>query len=125
VAFIDGGDAVIFDTKTGRRMRITKTTGSESSPRWRATIRMSPSFATESLHRSVEAESHAVVAQLTDVAPKRPEPRPTESQKFVSEEEARLIEFVREQKAQKRRTRRRRSRTSCLPRAQNARPPRI
>jgi dipeptidyl aminopeptidase/acylaminoacyl peptidase len=100
--FTYAGDVVVFDAKTGRRMHITRTTGPESGPRWARNdthvtfVRDGNLFVVP-----VEAESTAVIAQLTDVGPKRPEPRTTESQKFLSEEEARLIEFVREQKEQK------------------------
>ena len=41
------------------------------------------------------------MTQLTDVAPERAEPRLTDSQKFMRDEEEKLIEFVREQKEQK------------------------
>jgi dienelactone hydrolase len=44
-----------------------------------------------------------VVTQLTDVAPRRAEPRPTESQTFLRDEEARLIDFVRRQAEEKKR----------------------
>jgi dipeptidyl aminopeptidase/acylaminoacyl peptidase len=101
----DDGDVVIFDSKTGRRVNVTKTTGPESSPRWARNdthvtfVRDGNLFIVP-----VDGEGSAVIAQLTDVAPKRPDPRPTESQKFLSDEEAKLIEFIREQKEQKKRT---------------------
>ncbi len=43
------------------------------------------------------------MTQLTDVAPKRPEPRLTDSQKFIKDEEQKLIEYLREQAEQKKR----------------------
>jgi dipeptidyl aminopeptidase/acylaminoacyl peptidase len=100
----DGGDVLIFDSKTGRRVNVTKTTGSESNPRWARNdthvtfVRDGNLFIVP-----VGGDGSAVIAQLTDVAPKRPEPRPTESQKFLSDEEAKLIEFIREQNEQKKR----------------------
>ena len=102
VLFSDAGDVVVFDAKAGRRIQITRTAGSESSPRW-ARGDTHVTFVREGnlFIVPVEGESASVITQLTDVAPKRPEPRPTESQKFVSEEEAKLIEFIREQKEQK------------------------
>ena len=39
--------------------------------------------------------------QLTDVAPKKAEPRLTDSQKFMRDEEEKLLEAVKEQKDRK------------------------
>ena len=44
------------------------------------------------------------MAQLTDVAAKRQEQKVTDSQKFIKDEEQKLIEFLREQAEQKKRT---------------------
>ena len=42
-----------------------------------------------------------LLTQLTDVAPRRPEPRLTDSQRFIRDEEEKLIDFVEKQKAEK------------------------
>ena len=49
----------------------------------------------------VDGSDAALVTQLAEVAPKRAEPKLTESQKFLRDEEEKLIGFVREQKEQK------------------------
>ena len=49
----------------------------------------------------VTAVMPSLVQQLTDVGPKKPEPRLTDSQKFMRDEEAKLLDAVREQKEQK------------------------
>jgi hypothetical protein len=59
-------------------------------------------FVTEtcSSFRSNRPDS-GIVTQLTDVAPKKSDPRLTDSQKFLRDEEEKLIEHVRTQKEQK------------------------
>jgi dipeptidyl aminopeptidase/acylaminoacyl peptidase len=101
--FADRGDIVMYDARSGRRIHITKTTGAESAPRWarRGThvtfVRDGNLFIVP-----IQAEATAaLITQLTDVSPRRPEPRQTESQKFLSEEEARLIERIRVEKDRK------------------------
>jgi dipeptidyl aminopeptidase/acylaminoacyl peptidase len=102
VLFVEGGDIVMFDSTTGRRRHITRTTGGESSPRW-ARGDTHVTFVREGnlFIVPVTADATTVVAQLTDVAPRRAEPRPTDSQKFLRDEEEKLIEFIREQKEKK------------------------
>jgi len=96
-----GGDIVIVEPD-GTRRQITRTSGAESSPRWarRDThvtyIRDGNLFIVP-----VTGETTALVTQLTDVTPKKVEPRLTDSQKFLRDEEEALIKHVREEKAQK------------------------
>jgi dipeptidyl aminopeptidase/acylaminoacyl peptidase len=102
VLSVDRGDVVLHDAGAGRRRHITRTTGSESGPRWARNdthvtfVRDGNLFIVP-----LEGDGSALVAQLTDVAPKRTEPRLSDSQKFLRDEEARLIEFIREQAEQK------------------------
>ena len=106
VLYTERGDVVMFDAAIGRRLYVTRTTAAESNPRW-ARNDTHVTFVREGNLFIVgagvpgQAAGDAVVAQLTDVAARRPEPRPTESQKFLSEEEARLIDYIREQKEEK------------------------
>ena len=101
VLSVDGGDIVLVD-KRGTRRQITRTTGSESNPRWARNdthvtyVRDGNLFIVP-----VDGGSGALITQLSDVGPKPSEPRLTDSQKFLREEEEKLISFVREQKAQK------------------------
>jgi dipeptidyl aminopeptidase/acylaminoacyl peptidase len=102
IVFADAGDIVMIDS--GRRVQITRTTGAESNPRWSRNdthvtyVRDGNLFIVP-----VEPAASAVVSQLTDVAPKRPEPKLTESQKFIKDEEQKLIGYLRERADEKKR----------------------
>jgi dipeptidyl aminopeptidase/acylaminoacyl peptidase len=98
----EDGDIYIHDGATGKRVQLTRTNGPESSPRWARNdthvtyVRDGNLFIVP-----VEAGAGAVVAQLTDVAPRRAEPRLTDSQRFIRDEEQKLIDFVRDQKEER------------------------
>ena len=100
--FVDRGDIVMLDG--ARRVQITRTTGDESNPRWARNdthvtyVRDGNLFIVP-----VDGPSSGVVVQLTDVVAKRSEPRLTDSQKFIKEEEQKLIEYLRERAAEKKR----------------------
>jgi dipeptidyl aminopeptidase/acylaminoacyl peptidase len=102
VVFVDDGDIVMVDAIAGTRRQITRTVGNESSPRWARNdthvtwVREGNLFITP-----VEAGAGALLTQLTDVAAKRPEPRLTDSQRFMRDEEEKLIDFVEKQKTEK------------------------
>ncbi len=100
--FADRGDIVIYDARAGRRIHVTKTAGAESGPRW-ARDDTHVTFVRDGnlFLVPVKAEGAPLITQLTGVSARRPEPRQTESQKFLSEEEARLIEHIREEKERK------------------------
>jgi hypothetical protein len=103
VLFVDGGDIVLVDGT--HRRQITRTTAGESNPRWIRRdsqityVRDGNLFAV-----SLDGTSPTVVAQLTDVGPKKPEPRLTDSQKFIRDEEEKLIEFLKQQRDDKKKT---------------------
>ena len=102
VVFVDAGDVVMIDA--GRRIQITRTTGAESNPRWARNdthvtyVREGNLFIVP-----IDSPSSAIVSQLTDVAPKRSEPKLTESQKFIKDEEQKLIGYLRERADEKKR----------------------
>ena len=102
ILFVDGGDIVLVDSGKGSRRQITRTTGAESNPRWArhdthvTYVRDGNLFIVP-----IDSLDSGIVTQLTDVAPKKSEPRLTESQKFLREEEEKLIDYVRTQKEQK------------------------
>ncbi len=102
VLFVDGGDIVLVDSANGTRRRITRTTGVESNARWAkhdthvTYVRDGNLFVVP-----IDSPDSGIVTQLTDVAPKKSEPKLTESQKFLRDEEEKLIEYVRTQKEQK------------------------
>src|SRR5262245_24499585 len=98
-----GGDVFIHDPAApSARMMVTRTSGAESNPRWARNgthvtyVRDGNLFIVP-----LQGAAGALVAQLTDVGPKRAEPRLTDSQKFLREEEEKLIGFVREQRQDK------------------------
>jgi dipeptidyl aminopeptidase/acylaminoacyl peptidase len=101
VVFVDAGDVVLIDA-AGERRQITRTTGAESNPRW---VRNDSaiSFVRDGnlFVIPVDGGGEALLQQLTDVAPKKTEPKPTDSQKFVKGEEEALIQYVREQNEKK------------------------
>jgi dipeptidyl aminopeptidase/acylaminoacyl peptidase len=105
VVFVDSGDIILVDAASGVRRQITRTTGAESNPRWARNdthvtwVREGNLFIAP-----VEAGGTSVLSQLTDVVPRKQEPRLTASQRFIREEEEKLIDFVEKQKAEKKRT---------------------
>ena len=102
VLFADQGDIAIYDGAAGRRVRVTRTTATESHPRWaRDDTRVTFVRDGNLFIVLVQDGAGAVLTQLTDVKPAKPEPRLTESQKFLREEEQKLIERVRELKEER------------------------
>jgi len=100
----DRGDIVIIDTIANRRIEVTRTTGNESNPRW----------AKEETHVTfirdnnlfivpVQDVTAGALVQLTDAAVRRAETRPTDSQKFLKDEEQKLIEWVEAETARRKR----------------------
>ena len=110
-----GGDIFIHDPAApAARIAVTRTSAPESSPRWARNgthvtyVREGNLFIVP-----VQPAAGALVTQLTDVGPKRAEPRLTDSQKFLREEEEKLIGFVREQRQDKQKAEEKARPTSC------------
>jgi dipeptidyl aminopeptidase/acylaminoacyl peptidase len=101
ILFSDGGDIVIFDTSTGSRRQVTKTSGSEGNPRWARNDTHVTYASGGNLFVVAVDGSATLVTQLTDVIQRKPEPRLTDSQKFIKDEEQKLIEAVRERAEQR------------------------
>ncbi|MFP5378367.1 MAG: prolyl oligopeptidase family serine peptidase [Vicinamibacteria bacterium] len=113
---VDRGDVVIIDTHGPTRFDVTRTTGAESSPRWaRGGTHVTFLRDNNLFLVPVGEAAGGTVVQLTDVGPRRPEPRLTDSQRFLKEEEARLLDWVREA-AERRRRNEARDRERALPR---------
>jgi dipeptidyl aminopeptidase/acylaminoacyl peptidase len=105
VLFVDGGDVVLLDSSSGQRRQITRTSGPESNPRWARNDTHVTWIRDGNLYIApVESTPFALLTQLTDVAPRRTEPRLTDSQRFIREEEEKLIDFVQKQRAEKKKT---------------------
>ena len=101
ILFSDGGDIVIYDTVTGRRRQITKTSAAEGSPRWARNDTHVTYVSGGNLFIVAVDGSDTVVTQLTDVTQRRQEPRLTDSQRFIRDEEQKLIEAVRQRVEQR------------------------
>jgi dipeptidyl aminopeptidase/acylaminoacyl peptidase len=106
VLFVDGGDIVLVDAIARTRRQVTRTTGPESNPRWARNdthvtwVRDGNLFIAP-----IDAGGgSSILSQLTDVGPRRQEPRLTDSQRFVRDEEEKLIDFIEKQKAERKRT---------------------
>ena len=101
VLFADRGDIVMID-QAGTRRWITRTTAGEGNPRW-ARNDTAVTYVREGnlFIVPVDGSGPTLVQQLTDVAAKRPEPRLTDSQKFIRDEQEKLLEVIKEQKDKK------------------------
>jgi dipeptidyl aminopeptidase/acylaminoacyl peptidase len=102
VLFVDRGDIVLLDTVAGTRRQVTRTTGNEANPRW-ARRETAITFTRDNNLFVVPLDS-GEIAQLTDVQPKKREPRDTDSQKFIKAEESKLIEHTRIEAEKKKKT---------------------
>lgn len=113
---IDRGDVVVIDTVARARRDVTRTTGNEASPRWArggshvTFVRDNNLFIVP-----VDGPSSGTLVQLTDVSPRRNEPRLTDSQRVMKEEEQKLLDWV-EEEAARRKRRQERDRARSLPR---------
>ena len=113
---VDRGDIVIIDTVARKRIDVTRTTGNESSPRW-ARGETHVTFVRDNNLFIVPVGGDAptgVITQLTDVSARRADPRVTDSQKMIKEEERKLIDWV-EQEAARRKRREELDKSRALP----------
>mgnify|MGYP001600960805 FL=1 len=112
----DRGDIVIVDTIARRRIDVTRTTGSESSPRW-ARGETHVTFVRDNNLFIVPVQDvlGGALVQLTDAAVRRADPRPTDSQKFLKDEEQKLLDWV-EGESERRKRREALDRARALPR---------
>jgi dipeptidyl aminopeptidase/acylaminoacyl peptidase len=121
VLFTDAGDVVIFDTAAGTRRQITRTTTAESNARWARNDSHITFVSGGNLFIVPVDTSGTMVTQLTDVIQRRQDPKLTESQQFIKEEEKKLIEAVRE-RAQERQKREEEAKKERLPQFELAGP---
>ncbi len=99
VVAVQDGDIVLIDTVARTRRPLTRTTARETSPRW-ARNETHVTFVRENNVFIVPVASSgaadALFVQLTDISPKKSDPPITDSQKFIKEEELKLLEAVKE-----------------------------
>jgi dipeptidyl aminopeptidase/acylaminoacyl peptidase len=113
--YTDDGDIVLHDMATGTRRQVTRTSGSENNPRWARNDTHVTYVSGGNLFIVPVDGSGTLVTQLTDVTRRRPDPKLTESQKFIKDEEQKLIEAVRE-RAEQRKKREAEEKKEQLPR---------
>ena len=102
VVFAEDGDIVLVDGT--RRVQITRTTEAESNPRWaRNDTHITYVRGGNLFIVPADGSGAALVTQLTDVAVKRQEPKLTDSQKFIKDEEQKLIDYLRQRAEDKKR----------------------
>lgn len=129
VAGIDRGDVVVIDTVAHTRVDVTHTTATESSVRWtrngtHVTFVRDNNLFIEPVSGPSDSsaapptqgrQSSGGLVQLTDVAQRRPDPKLTDSQTFIKQEERGLLQWV-EQEAERRHRREERDRANRPPR---------
>src|SRR5262249_47680158 len=101
VDLVDRGDIVLVDSVAGTRRQITRTSGGESNPRW-AKGETAVTFVRDNNLFFVPIDSGSI-EQLTDIGPRKRDPRETDSQKFVKSEEEKLIDHTRLEAEKKKR----------------------
>jgi dipeptidyl aminopeptidase/acylaminoacyl peptidase len=119
--FNDRGDVVIFDAASGARRQITKTSGAEGNPRWARNDTHVTYVSGGNLFITPVDGSGTLVTQVTDVIQRRNDPRLTESQQFIKDEELKLIDKVRKD-AEQRKKREEEAAKDRLPRFELAGP---
>ncbi len=103
-----GGDVVLLDTVAGTRTEIARTSGAESSPRWSADETRVTYVREGGLY--VVSLSGAGVRQLAESGTKAAEPKQTDSQASLADQELELLAHVRETKRRRERDEARRDR---------------
>jgi len=116
VLTVQDGDVVLIDTVARTRTPITRTAGPESAPRW-ARNETHVTFIRENavFIVPVSGSERGVIVQLSEAGPRRPDPKPTDSQTFLKDEEQSLIAFTKEA-AEKRKKEEERRKAQALPR---------
>lgn len=100
---VAAGNIVLIDAVAGTRQLITRTSTSESNPRW-ARNETAVTFTRDNcLYLVPLGEDADRLVQINDAGPKKRDPQTTDSQKYLEKEEESLIEAVKE--ADKRRKR--------------------
>lgn len=101
---VDRGDIVVIDTVAKRRLEVTRTTATESSPRWARNETAVTFLRDNNLYLvSLGADATAGLQQLTDVQTKRTDTPVTDSQRVLRKEEASLLTWVEQEKARRQR----------------------
>ena len=100
---VQEGDVVLVDTTARTRRVLAGSTATESSPHFTARETAVSYVRDNNLFRVALGAEGDVVVQLTDVGPKKKEPKLTESQQFLKDEERKLLKQVDEAAARRKR----------------------
>ncbi|RPI19248.1 MAG: S9 family peptidase [Acidobacteria bacterium] len=101
VLIVQEGDIALIDSVAGTRQLIARTAAFESNPRW-ARNETAITFSRDNCLYLVPLTGEGDrLIQLNEAGPKKRDPQPTDSQKYLEQEEGKLIEAVKE--AEKRR----------------------
>ena len=101
IVFVDKGDIVLVDTVARSRTQVTRTAAAEDNPRWARRDTAITFTRDNGLYVVPVGSGSDIVVQLVDAGPAKAEPRLTEAQKFLREEEQKLLKAVREAAAKK------------------------
>jgi hypothetical protein len=101
--FTEAGDVVLVDTVARPRRQLTRTTAAEASPRFAARETAATFVRDNNLFRVPLVGEGDLEVQLTNVAPRKKEPKLTPSQQFLKDEERKLLKHVDEAAARKKR----------------------
>jgi len=94
--FQDQGDVVVVDTVARTRRQVTHTTGGEANPRWTRQDTHVTFTRDNGLFVAALAGEGDTLVQVLEAAPPKAEPRLTESQRFLRDEERALLDAVRD-----------------------------
>jgi dipeptidyl aminopeptidase/acylaminoacyl peptidase len=111
---VDSGDIVVIDTVAKKRIDITRTTASETAPRW-ARNETAVTFVRDNNLFLVPLDGSGGLVQVTDVTQKRSDSRVTDSQRALRREETQILDWV-EQERERRKRREARDAERALPR---------
>lgn len=94
--FVDDGDLFMFDLRTGNRRQLTQTTSAESAPGF--TLNPDHVYFTRDNNLFLLSLSTGALTQLTDIrrGPAPKEPKPTDNQKFIEQQQESLFVSVKE-----------------------------
>ena len=96
IVFLDQGDIVLVDTVARSRIQVTRTAAAEANPRWARRDTAVTFTRDNGLYVVPVGGGSDVVVQLVDAGPAKTEKHLTDAQKFLREEESKLLKSVRE-----------------------------
>ena len=94
--FADKGDIVVVDTVARSRIQVTRTAAAEANPRWARRDTAITFTRGNGLYVVPVGGGSDIVVQLVDAGPAKAEPRLTDAQKLLRDEEQKLLKAVRE-----------------------------